>query len=262
LKERGDQSFESLRNRMFAWCEGNAKGPWFMHEGWTNHGHSLDLRFWVELISDQQAFHKGFKDYLDYRPDHESTIQNLAIAKGVVPEVTADESVSIWLDENSGFMIADLFPEKKIFSVQFQSPELETLFLEAWGDRVTHDLKRGGYIVPWVECTNWAGTLEERGMHMWFSDHDAFKSDYNLKGPNRYGIQPRYDSAKALFEAKWGETYKATETDQGIFYTGEWPSMPKRDIPPVFMDYLNGKVDWQAVQGQMPAIATQKLSPA
>jgi hypothetical protein len=218
-----------------AWLSLNRTGPWYWSEEWINHGHSLLASVFIERLCDQEAFFKKFQTMCTYNPNDAEKLDQLAVLRGVLPNLSANESVHAWEEENRGFKLEPL--DASDYILKFTIPELEIKFNEKWG----HLFKK---IDINGEQNSYMGSRTGTEDARWWLFNDASVSSFNgfvTEDSGEVAIRciVRYPQAIQAFTNDL-EALITRDEGSGTFILRA-SRIPPRDIPADFMAYLRGE---------------------
>lgn len=223
-----------------AWLSANATGPWNWTEQWTNHGHHLDVYVYVERRTDQAAFAEAHSEIFGYRPD-ERPLGALAVVRGALPALTAEESFYVWSRQHAGYryLAADDLGDDGM-RVVFDHAGLEAEFVAKWGaDFAVEDREEGRAYVGSLKGTNWRNSPS-----VWLERNAAIGSMAGGNTPRGYmwSVVARFDDVAAALQRDWGHVF---QTDEGgrTFEAENYPATPEREVPADFTAYIEGRAE-------------------
>lgn len=220
-----------------AWLSENTTGPWYWSEDWNNHGHSLQANLFIERLSDQKAFLEKFQTSCRYTPNDAEQLDELAVLRGVLPNLSVNESLLAWIEANRGFKLEQLGASD--WSLTFTISELQLTFDAEWGHLFTKHIIEGQpntYVGPMPDEPN-------RGKLLWWliQDHGVtFFSGFvkEASGKVAFSETVRYPSVIEAFKKDLRELITRDEGN-GTFILHAL-QIPPRKIPDDFMAYLQG----------------------
>lgn len=245
-----------------AWLSENATSPWRWSEIWSNHGHSLDLAVYIERKPDQERFRAAFGETFDFTEPSSWDVGCLAVNRGVLPPLTAQESFSKWGIEHAGFrwLPADDIGERGI-RVAFDHAGLEAEFAARWGERmIVRDTDEGR-----VYETDLAGISWRDDPGVWLGANAAVGSvSRRSAAPGelyKWVVETRFDDVAEALVRDWGHFFSADASGR-VFSAAEYPRVPERAVPEDFLAYLRGDAEDFAAPHLSALSAAGPVGPA
>jgi hypothetical protein len=221
-----------------SWLSENSTGPWHWCEGWTNQGHSLQADVFIERLSDQKAFLDKFQKSCRYTANDAEQLDQLAVLRGVLPNLSTKESVFAWEEANRGFELQRLGEYN--CSLTFTIPDLESKFVTDWGHlfkKLSIEGQQNTYVGPMPDVLT-RGTLGS-----WlYIDHAVLGSPKfvrEVSGNAAFSLTVSHPSAIEAFRGDLGDLI-TRDAGNGTFILHEL-KIPPRQIPADFMAYLRGE---------------------
>lgn len=218
----------------------------------------------MERRSDQQSFNATWEHLFKHRPDSGMDLTRLAIIKGVLP---SQEGFFSWTSRHTGFDMPDHPDTGGLLIMRLHLAAAEAAFIRDWVDT-------GGF-QPFNGADNCYQGAEfgrdrerDQALIRWMEKYKAFHTDvgYTPPGSDERAclVISRYPEATAIFDRKWGgnfdeiispdeslsKTVIVKDMRQGPFdklFIGPWLTDKPRPIPEDFMDYIEGRCDFSAV---------------
>jgi hypothetical protein len=232
-----------------SWLSENNKGPWYLSDDWTNHGHSLGCYIHIERLDQQENFFKSeLGKYFSWNgdpgnkfrfPSLEKEITDLAIIKGIINNYSLDEYLLGWVDANQGF--DEDFKKMDNVDYRYITPQHPEIAASCAADLIQMGFEQteGGSYKARISYS----TTED--LEKWKDNVSAItwvRESKRMDDPNFHQIVCRYPDVEEKFKNKWGEHFHHNK-ETGIYYcsSSEYPTLPKRKIPEEFMDYLYGR---------------------